>query len=402
MTAQELWNAYQAQAANTTEGDSIVTDTAIADATSNDTIDNTDSARADSAIANALPYTAWAFGGLTAEDTNTLANLVRSGAKTATAGAYDAYLAEGSALPKVGEYNIVLDTNDIAVCITRTTAVTTLPFCEVPAAHAQKEGEGDGSLTYWRAVHQAFFSNELAALDKKFNIRMPVVCEEFEMVFAAPEDAAHAVKDAEIASDTSDTTECEVKTDGENATEIPATSAGIAKHTPVLETERLTLRPITTADAEAIFNNWTSDPEVAKFMRWNLHPHVTATTEWLKLEEAAIDGGNYNWGFVLKSSGALIGAGGLVWKDSHQMYELGYNLMKAEWGKGLATEASRAMLRFAKEELGQSKMYCCHAVENIASQKVIEKLGFAYAGVDSYQSFDGTRQFESKYYFLEL
>lgn len=137
-------------------------------------------------------------------------------------------------------------------------------------------------------------------------------------------------------------------------------------------------------------------------MRWNLHANLSVTTEWLKLEEAAIDSGNYNWGFVLKSSGELIGAGGLVWSGSHQMYELGYNIMKAEWGKGLTTEASREMLRFAKEELEQGKLYCCHAIENIASQKVIEKLGFACAGMDSYQSFDGTRKFDSKYYFLEL
>lgn len=181
-----------------------------------------------------------------------------------------------------------------------------------------------------------------------------------------------------------------------------STNSAIAKLTPILETERLTLRPITCADAEAIFNNWTSDSEVAKFMRWSRHANLSVTTEWLKLEEAATGSGNYNWGFVLKSSGELIGAGGLVWSGSHQMYELGYNIMKAEWGKGLTTEASREMLRFVKEELGQGKMYCCHAIENIASQKVIEKLGFAYAGMDSYQSFDGTRKFDSKYYFLEL
>ena len=95
--------------------------------------------------------------------------------------------------------------------------------------------------------------------------------------------------------------------------------------TPMLETERLTLRPLTVNDAETVFANWTSDPDVAKFMRWELHKNISETQEWLAAEEELIESDSvYNWGFVLKETGELIGSGGLVFIDSKGMYELGY------------------------------------------------------------------------------
>ena len=47
--------------------------------------------------------------------------------------------------------------------------------------------------------------------------------------------------------------------------------------TPILETERFILRPLTVSDAETVFANWTSDPDVAKFMRWELHKGISET-----------------------------------------------------------------------------------------------------------------------------
>lgn len=59
--------------------------------------------------------------------------------------------------------------------------------------------------------------------------------------------------------------------------------------TPVLETERLILRPLSLADADVIFTNWTSDPEVAKYTIWNVHQSVEDTKNWLKIAENEID-----------------------------------------------------------------------------------------------------------------
>ena len=124
-------------------------------------------------------YEAWAFG----DDPNTLAELVRTGVKTATASAYPFYELEGEDLPKAGEYSVILDTKDEAVCIIRTIRVYVTPYREVTAEQAWKEGEGDRSLDYWRRVHEAFFRKELEEAGLPFTEDLGVVCEEFEVVY---------------------------------------------------------------------------------------------------------------------------------------------------------------------------------------------------------------------------
>lgn len=171
--------------------------------------------------------------------------------------------------------------------------------------------------------------------------------------------------------------------------------------TPILETERLLLRPLTTNDVESAFSNWTSDPDVAKFMRWELHSNISETFEWLVSEETLIESDSvYNWGFVLKETGELIGSGGLVFIESKGMYELGYNIMKKYWNQGLTTEAAKVIIDFGINELNQRRFYCCHAKDNPASGKVMTKVGFRYQRDGVYSSWNQERKFESKEYLL--
>ncbi len=125
-------------------------------------------------------YSAWAFGG----DSDLLAHLVLAGEKTAAASAYPLYEAENEDLPKAGEYSIVLDSKDNAVCVIRTTKVSVIPFMDVTPEHAFKEGEKDKSLAFWRNVHKSFFSEGLAEAGMEFTADMKVVCEEFEVVYS--------------------------------------------------------------------------------------------------------------------------------------------------------------------------------------------------------------------------
>lgn len=124
-------------------------------------------------------YQSWAFGAASDE----LAGLVLRGIKTGTASAFPLYEAENEALPKAGDYSVILDSKNEAVCIIKTTKVTIVPFREVSEEHAGKEGEGDGSLEYWRKVHVEFFIKEMSETGKLFHEDMPVVCEEFELVY---------------------------------------------------------------------------------------------------------------------------------------------------------------------------------------------------------------------------
>ncbi len=124
-------------------------------------------------------YEAWAFGG----DPDKLAELVKCGTKTATCSALLFYELENEEIPKAGDYSVILDANDQAVCIIKTTRVYITTFREVSEEHAYKEGEGDRSLAYWRKVHKEFFTEELASIDRKFDEEMQLVCEEFELVW---------------------------------------------------------------------------------------------------------------------------------------------------------------------------------------------------------------------------
>lgn len=123
-------------------------------------------------------YDAWSFG----DDADKLASLVKAGIKTATCSALCFYEFEEEPLPQVGGYNVILDSNEEAVCITRTTKVYVEKFNKISEDHAFKEGEGDRTLAYWRKVHQRFFTEELKTVGLSFDTKMKLVCEEFEVV----------------------------------------------------------------------------------------------------------------------------------------------------------------------------------------------------------------------------
>ena len=124
-------------------------------------------------------YDAWQFG----EAPDELAAQVLSGIKTATCSACDLYEAEGEKFPEEGQYSIVLDSKDEAVCIIKTARVYVTAFDQVTAEHAYKEGEGDRSLKYWRDVHERFLKKELASISQTFDGSTKVVCEEFVLVY---------------------------------------------------------------------------------------------------------------------------------------------------------------------------------------------------------------------------
>ena len=94
------------------------------------------------------------------------------------------YLINDEPLPKAGDYSIILNTSEEAVCIIKTIKVYVTEFKKVSEEHAFKEGEGDRSLGYWRMVHESFLTNELASLNKFFDENTKVVCEEFEVVYS--------------------------------------------------------------------------------------------------------------------------------------------------------------------------------------------------------------------------
>lgn len=120
--------------------------------------------------------------GDSAELSEQLLDLIRSGKKRAGTGLLWAYEHEGQPLPEVGDVEIVVNHLNEPVLLTRITMVEVVPFNEVTAEYAAIEGEGDGSLEYWKQGHWAFFGRECLRLGFMPTERMPVVCSVFEVV----------------------------------------------------------------------------------------------------------------------------------------------------------------------------------------------------------------------------
>ena len=114
-----------------------------------------------------------------------------------------------------------------------------------------------------------------------------------------------------------------------------------------IETARLLLRPLTINDAQDMFE-WVSDPIVNRYMPYSVYHDVEKVKEYIaSLEEDANE-----FAFCLKDTGKVIGAGGISFTPERNAYELGYNLNRKYWGKGYATEAAKALIRWAHDELG--------------------------------------------------
>ena len=113
-----------------------------------------------------------------------LADLVLSGTKRATAGAVWAFEAAGKRLPRPGDLSVVTTWSGRPLCVIRTMRIELMPFDLVTAEFAAAEGEGDGSLDYWRRAHTAYFGRECARVGRVFTVHMPVCCERFELVYA--------------------------------------------------------------------------------------------------------------------------------------------------------------------------------------------------------------------------
>ncbi|MEX2323030.1 MAG: ASCH domain-containing protein [Acidimicrobiia bacterium] len=106
------------------------------------------------------PYDAWGFGDESMPETMTeLALLVRDGPKRATTGVLAEYEDEGEPIDEVGRFTVILGGGGEPVCVTRNTSVEVRRFGDVDDEFARTEGEGDGSLEYWRSSHQEYFAN---------------------------------------------------------------------------------------------------------------------------------------------------------------------------------------------------------------------------------------------------
>jgi uncharacterized protein YhfF len=130
----------------------------------------------------AADYQVWHFGD-SEKLARDLAELVLHGSKRATAGLWWDAETDPSMMPVLGGYSLVTDFSGTPLLIIRTTAVDIRPYDAVDADFAAAEGEGDGSLEFWRTAHWAYFSRRCAALGREPRLDMPVILERFALVY---------------------------------------------------------------------------------------------------------------------------------------------------------------------------------------------------------------------------
>jgi [ribosomal protein S5]-alanine N-acetyltransferase len=156
----------------------------------------------------------------------------------------------------------------------------------------------------------------------------------------------------------------------------------------ILETDRLLLREFVMDDVEDFFR-MVSDPEVT---RYTGDGGKTLEEARKGLEERLLRDyrkyGHGRWAAVYKPTGKVIGFAGLKYLEDVNEVDLGYRFFKEHWGKGLATEASRAVLAYGFGALRLQRIIGIADIENKASIRVLEKVGFRFEKLTIYREHE--------------
>ena len=149
---------------------------------------------------------------------------------------------------------------------------------------------------------------------------------------------------------------------------------------PAVATDRLLLRKLEEGDLADLFA-YASDPEVAKHTSWPAHKTIEDSREFLNYvlglyRQAEVA----PWGVVFE--GKLVGTCGFLdWYLHSSWAEIGYALSSGYWGRGLMTEAVRAVISFGFRTMSLNRIQGRCEVENVASIRVMEKAGMKLEGV---------------------
>ena len=154
------------------------------------------------------------------------------------------------------------------------------------------------------------------------------------------------------------------------------------KGTRTIETPRLILRKALREDAQPMFRNWASDPDVTKYLTWPTHGSVAISEmvidSWLGEYEKE---NYYQWMIVLKELGEPIGSISVVRQNERvEEAEIGYCIGSRWWNKGLVSEALAAVIEYLFEEVGMNRIAARHDPNNPNSGRVMRKCGMEYEG----------------------
>jgi ribosomal-protein-alanine N-acetyltransferase len=148
-----------------------------------------------------------------------------------------------------------------------------------------------------------------------------------------------------------------------------------------IETPRLLLRRYRLEDAENIFQDWASDPEVAKYLSWKPHQSLADTYAFLEqTQKSWQDRSHLALGMEGKETGRLIGGIGFGY-EARVRVQFGYAIGRKYWGQGYTSEALRALIPVVFRDSQIHRAYALCYVKNQGSARVMEKAGLSFEGV---------------------
>ena len=152
-----------------------------------------------------------------------------------------------------------------------------------------------------------------------------------------------------------------------------------------IETDRLTLRPVTLEDAEDMFSYASNEDNV----RWTFLANQSIEETQNNIASVYLASPLGRWGIVLKETDKLIGTIDLLKiVEKVGRAEVGYTLNKEYWNKGYMTEVVNAVVKLFFEELEMNCLFARHDKENPASGRVMQKAGLKFSHEEPYAKID--------------
>lgn len=160
------------------------------------------------------------------------------------------------------------------------------------------------------------------------------------------------------------------------------TNLDLFRNLPTIETERILLRKMSLKDAKDMFE-YAQDSQASKYTGWYTHNSIQDTKLFLQYTINNYKNNQLsNWGIVQKAEQKFIGTAGFVdWNIEHAKAEIGYTLSRKYWGKGYMTEVVNAIIYFGFRTMMLNRIEARCVIENIASARVMEKVGMKYEGI---------------------
>lgn len=148
----------------------------------------------------------------------------------------------------------------------------------------------------------------------------------------------------------------------------------------IITTKRFILRKPRMPDANDIFNNYATDPEVTRHVIWQPHRDVHETDSFVESLLTRWDSGEeYSWGITLPADDRVIGMIGCRVRE--HAANIGYVLARKHWGQGFTAEAAQAVVDWAFTIESIYRVWAVCDVENKASARVMEKIGMQREGI---------------------